>query len=230
MMTFDEQVKALREKVVPKATHKKKGDCTPSEWAGHLDYMAARHKANPEERRAASKKWRKANPEKQRAAIKAWQKANPEKVSAWRKANLEKIRAVRNKSKNKRRQNDPVFRMLDNLRCRQWHFFKGKTRSISMVRDMGCTQEFFRQRIESRLTGEMTLENYGKVWHLDHIFPLSQARIAESRINFLAAANWRNIQPMLGPENEDKSDEVTPDAQALFDQLKAEFAESRVAA
>jgi hypothetical protein len=40
----------------------------------------------------------------------------------------------------------------------------------------------------------------------------------------LSAANWRNLQPLTPKQNRDKGDKVTPESQALFDQLKAEFA------
>jgi hypothetical protein len=223
-MTFDEQVKALRGKVVPKQTKKKKSNCTPKEWAAKLEYLKSWSAANPGRRLAISKEWLAANPDKHRKAKREWARSNPEKSRAmaksWRDRNPDKFR----KSRNERYKNDPVFRMLCNLRARQNKFFKGKSRPLSMVRDMGCTQEFLRQHIASQLAGEMTMENYGKVWHLDHIYPLSQADIVGNPVHFLAVANWRNLQPMLGPENVEKSDEITPEAQALFDSLCAEFA------
>ena len=241
-MTFDEQVKSLRGKVVPKCADKKKANCTPAEWAANLDYLVewkrsnkdksrawsvAWNKANPERHRATNKTWSKANREKVRAADKAWRKANPEKAraaeKAWKKANPEKYRASQRKTQNKRAQNDPVFRMVCALRSRQNKFFKGKTRSLSVIRDMGCDPEFFGQHIASQFTAGMTMENYGKFWHLDHIYPLAAADIVNNRIHFLAVANWRNIQPMLGPENVEKKDKVTPEAQVLFDALCQEF-------
>ena len=210
-MTFDEQVAALRGKVVPKF-FRSKADCTPEEWAAKLDYVKAWAKDNPEKNQAAKKAWKKDNPEKFRATVKAWRKTHPDKH-----------RTTQKKWRKKRYHTDPVYRLLRCLRSRQSDFFKGKSRSLSMVRDMGCSQEFFKQHIIGQLTGDMTLENHGKVWHLDHIYPLSKADLTD-RVQFLAAANWRNLQPMLGPENKEKSDEITPEAQVLFDELVREFA------
>lgn len=222
-MTFDEQVAALRGKVAPLNPNKKKADCTPEEWAAKLDYQKPRSKA-----------WAKAHPEKYRAWDKAWRNTNPNKKRgadrAYRAANPEKMRAKAKARQKKRYRNDPVYRMMRNLRGRQRQFFKGTLRSLSMVRHIGCTQEFFRQHIASQLTGEMTLNNYGTVWHLDHIYPLSKASIVDNPVHFLAAANWRNLQPLPGPENLEKSDEVTPEAQALFDSLVQEFTRKVVAA
>jgi DNA-binding helix-hairpin-helix protein with protein kinase domain len=95
-----------------------------------------------------------------------------------------------------------------------------------MVRDMGCDQRFFLRHIESQFTAGMTMENYGKLWHLDHIYPLSKADLTD-RVQFLAAANWRNLRPMLGPENVEKRDTITPEGQALFDLLCREFSHER---
>ena len=214
-MTFDEQVTALKGRVIPAQSRKKKSDSTPEEWAACLAYYKAWRDTNPEKAAA----WRKRNPAKVRAAAKKWNRANPEKR-----------RAILRKCLRKRFQTDHAFRMMHNLRVRQRKFFKGKTRSLSMIRDMGCTQEFFRQHIESQLAGDMTMKNYGKVWHLDHIYPLAAADIVGNPVHFLAACNWRNLQPMLGPENEEKSDDVTPEAQVLFDSLVHEFTRKVVAA
>lgn len=244
-MTFDEQVAALRGQSKPRRTLRKKADCTPAEWAANMDYKSAWDAANRDKERERNRrrdkkrrtinrernrKWRADNPSKSRESSLAWRTANPEAAREsdrrWRSKNPTYLcNYIR-----ERRKTDPHFRMTGNLRKRQNKFFKGTTRSLSMVRDMGCTQEFFRQHIISQLTGDMTLENYGKVWHLDHIYPLSAADIVDNPIHFLAAANWRNLQPLPGPENLKKSDEVTPEAQALFDSLVQEFTRKVVAA
>ena len=219
-MTFDEQVAALRGCVVPKHTNKKKSDCTPKEWAAYLEYKKPRNNA-----------WQKSNHDKVIATNNKWAASNPDKVAAirkranekWKKANAEKYLSYQRSYWKQRYKHDPDYRMICSLRARQSEFFKGKDRSLSMVRDMGCTQQFFRQHIISKLSAGMTMENYGTVWHLDHIYPLSKAGIVENPIHFLAAANWRNLQPLPGPENLEKSDEVTPEAQSLFDSLVKEF-------
>jgi hypothetical protein len=225
-MTFDEQVAALRGGVVPRHPHKKKADCTPEEWAAYLDYSKAMSKAwrddNPEQARASVNKWSKANPDKKRDAERKCRASKPDKYRLYCKTYHRKYQKIRRKS-------DTWFRIASNLRTRQWQFFKGKSRSLSMVKQIGCDREFFLRHIASRFAVGMTLENYGKVWHLDHIYPLSKADMTD-RVQFLAAANWRNLQPLLGPENEEKSDDVTPEAQALFDLLVQEFTRKVVAA
>lgn len=131
----------------------------------------------------------------------------------WRLLNREIINAKR----RRRVKNDPMSKMRMALRTRQRQIFASlKTqRTGSFVRDMGCDCESFRRYIAKLLTPPMTLDNYGSVWHLDHIYPLSQANLLD-RVEFLAVCNYRNIQPLLISENIAKNCSVTPKARALF--------------
>ncbi len=228
---FDAAVQSLRGKVVPKRTNKPKAECTPEEWAANLDKMQQWEADNPGKSKERSRKWRASNPEKARSKCRAWRGRNPDKhrecVAKWRKANPSRHRQNHHNWRRKARKSNPYFRMMENLRDRQRDFFKGRGRSLSMVRNMGCDREFFLRHIESQFTAGMTMENYGTVWHLDHIYPLSKASIVDNPIHFLAAANWRNLQPMLGPENSEKNDAVTPESQVLFDDLCREFSQRR---
>ena len=38
---------------------------------------------------------------------------------------------------------------------------------------IGCTKEFLKNWIQFQLYGDMTVENYGKIWQLDHTIPIS---------------------------------------------------------
>ena len=47
---------------------------------------------------------------------------------------------------------------------------------------------------------EMTWENYGSKWHIDHIIPISSFNL-KNREEFLQACNWLNLQPLWAEEN-----------------------------
>lgn len=248
-MTFDEQVAALRGTVEPRPLNKKKCDSTPEQWAAFLDYKQSqwhlphvrerntrhRQKGSTKARANANRRsWYSQNKQKMARWVRKYEREHPEKRREWLKRRIAKDpgkhRAKRAALVRRKRESDPAFRMMDNLRTRQRKFFKGTQRPASMVRDMGCDREFFLRHIASQFTAGMTMENYGTVWHLDHIYPLSKASIVDNPIHFLAAANWRNLRPLPGPENIEKSDEITPEAQALFDSLVEEFTRKVVAA
>jgi hypothetical protein len=198
---------------------------------GNIDqvvaYKKAYRSANQEAVAAYEAGYRNANREARAESNRKYNDANRDSrvdySRRYRTANPEKVRETHRNHKRKKRRSDPWFKMSCSLRTRQWQFFKGTQRPASMVRDMGCEPEFFLRHIASQFTAGMTMENYGKFWHLDHIYPLAAADIVNNRIHFLAVANWRNLQPMLGPENVEKKDKVTPEAQALFDALCQEF-------
>lgn len=138
----------------------------------------------------------------------------------WRELNRLSINAKR----RHRSRTDPMWRMRMSLRARQRAMFLRLRiqKSGSFVRDMGCNLKFFRQHLAKLLVPPMTLDNYGTVWHLDHVYPLSRANLAD-RVEFLAVANYRNLQPMLISSNLSKNCSVTPQARALFRRLCRRF-------
>lgn len=244
---FDAAVKALRGKVAPKNHDKKKADCTPEEWAAKVDYTkAAQSKwrlANPERNRESKRKLRAANidhfrevrrmryaqnPEKEREQARLRASANRERhrenSKRWVAANPERRRRNVRRLQAEKRKSNPDFKLRQDLRCRLYQAIKGNAKQGSAVRDMGCTIAEFWAHMEPQFQSGMTRGNMGKAWEIDHIYPLSKADLTGSRTEFLAANNWRNLQPLTPKQNGDKGDTVTPEAQALFDQLKAEFA------
>lgn len=246
---FDAAVAALRGKVTPKAANKKKANCTPAEWAANLDYGVSANKRNrdknPERKRevrrnSARKKYAE-NPDRFKTIVKEWASKNPESVregsKRWRENNLEakreankkwaaanrdKVREATRKYEARRLREDEDFRMRRYLRTRQRQALAGIPKVCSAVRDLGCTIEELWVHLESKFQPGMTRENYGPVWVLDHIFPLAKVKKG-CRIEFLASANWRNLQPLTPEQNNEKGDTVTPEAQALFDRLVKEF-------
>jgi hypothetical protein len=56
-------------------------------------------------------------------------------------------------------------------------------------------------------TSEFTLENYGKIWHIDHVIPLSKFNF-ENEQDRSIAFNWRNTMPLLAKENLSKNNKI----------------------
>ena len=103
---------------------------------------------------------------------------------------------------------------------------KNEAKTGSAVRDMGCTGEEIKRHLESLFDENMTWENYGEYWHIDHIYPLGRAN-HKDRVEFLAVNNWRNLQPLEAKANMEKGDQVFPEAQELFNKLKKEFSKKQ---
>ena len=127
-------------------------------------------------------------------------------------------------------QRDPEYKMRSRLRTRGYQVIRGALAGVTFmtsgefVRALGIPVDAFLHHLESLFDEHMTWDNWGSYWHLDHIYPLSEAKLKD-RIEFLAVNNWRNLQPLEAKANIAKGDKVTTEAQELFDSLKEEFSE-----
>ena len=53
----------------------------------------------------------------------------------------------------------------------------------------------------------MTEENYGKIWRLDHCYPLSKNYLSDKN-EMNESNNWINLRPMYCSENISKGDKI----------------------
>lgn len=72
---------------------------------------------------------------------------------------------------------------------------------------IGCEINFLKSYIEARWQAGMNWDNYGKVWVLDHIFPLAKMNLSTKRAQ-LMANHYTNLQPMFVKQNLSKGDKV----------------------
>ena len=99
----------------------------------------------------------------------------------------------------RRRQNDDNYRLTKICRTRIWQALKGKNKSASTMKLIGCSIDELWVHLESKFEHWMTRENYG-LWDVDHI-------IACAKFNLIyleqqrACFNWSNLQPLEHIEN-----------------------------
>ena len=67
----------------------------------------------------------------------------------------------------------------------------------------------------------MTLENYGKVWCVDHCLPLSKIDLSNGN-DFYIFTNWINLRPMYKKDNIIKSDKIDHHL-FLLQEVKAKY-------
>jgi len=140
-------------------------------------------------------------------------KNNKEKISARVKKYQKENRESLNLYFVKRKKEDTNFKLACNLRNRLYAVLKGKTKKGSAIGDLGCTVSDLKIYLESKFychptTGEMmTWENYGKLWHIDHIKPLSSFDLT-NREQLLEACNYTNLQPLWAEENLKKGSKI----------------------
>jgi len=77
-------------------------------------------------------------------------------------------------------------------------------RNSDSCRDIiGCSIQFFREWIEFQFYDNISWENQGKHWHLDHVIPcitFDLVDINQQRFCF----NWKNYQPLRSDKNQSK--------------------------
>jgi hypothetical protein len=100
---------------------------------------------------------------------------------------------------------DPFEKFKRYVRTRIYNCLKGnKTKHAHEY--LGCSPDEYLKWILFNAS-EFTLENYGQVWHIDHIIPLSKFDFENEQDKFMAF-NWRNTMPLLAKENLAKNNKV----------------------
>src|ERR1043165_496630 len=106
-----------------------------------------------------------------------------------------------------RKQYDPEFKLLTNLRGRLWEVLKGKSKSQTTRRLIGVDIEIFRKWIEFQLEEGMTKENYGTIWHIDHVLPLASFNLLDED-ELQKSMIWQNLRPLTPVKNMEKSNKI----------------------
>jgi hypothetical protein len=157
---------------------------------------------NREKIRVDHKKYREENPEYN----KKYYEENREKISArqkkYREENREKIAECHKKYMRQRSQQDPIFRLLNNMHGGLWKCLSGKQKNSHTMQYVGMTPDELMDYLEGRFTEGMTRDNYGK-WHVDHTRPLASFDFTgpDNEEQLHMAWNYTNLQPLWAADN-----------------------------
>lgn len=170
---------------------------------------------DPEASRAYHAKQRADNPENHRKAARKHRENRPEEakridsVRYWKDPEAENAR--RGRHARAQYKNDPAFKVKCNLRSRLGMALKGlgAKKSGPTFDLLGCSVEEWMQHLESQFRPGMTWENYGPVWHVDHIKPCAAFNLLDPEQQRLCFS-WTNTQPLFAEENLRKSDHYAP--------------------
>jgi ATP/maltotriose-dependent transcriptional regulator MalT len=134
--------------------------------------------------------------------FKAWYKANKEyNKERWQKYYKQNKATLIARAKEQARQDRTNLngRLKRNLRTRMSMVIRGKIKSGSTIKDLGCDFKTFMLYIEGQFTEGMSWENYGE-WHLDPVNPLCNYDLT-CREDFLEAVSYLNLQPLWAKDN-----------------------------
>lgn len=121
-------------------------------------------------------------------------------------------RTGQNKKHNKlKRQTNPQWKLKQVLRCRYLDALKRHTsggrvnKHHSAIELIGCSIDFYKQYLEQQFKPDMTWENHGILWEIDHIKPCAVfdlTNIIQQHECFI----YTNTQPLYYSENRSKGD------------------------
>lgn len=188
------------------------------------EYMKKYRLNNKDKIKKTVKKYQLDNKEKYKEYDKNYRKENREKIEKQRKRhrlkNIDKIKQ-RVKEYNKRpevrqqireyqkykRDNDPLFRLNDNVRTRLGRFLrqKGYKKTSHTFEMIGCTPKQLKKYLEKQFTIGMNWNNHGSGWHIDHIIPLSSCKSEE---DVFKLCHFTNLQPLWAEDNIRKGSKI----------------------
>lgn len=171
-----------------------------------------------------NRRWTERNREKCRGYVRAsywrnheqelergqqYNRNNPGKASArslkWEKEHPEQARQTDRVYQQKRRQNNPGYRALDNVRRRFNGLLHGKTKNAASITQLiGCGHNELRAHIEKQFQSGMAWDNYGKgagKWEIDHVRPCASFSDLTDPEQLAQCCHYSNLQPMWGRDN-----------------------------
>lgn len=161
---------------------------------------------------------RQKHPEAARKSANEWARRNPEKSAAnkaaHKKRNIEKVRAAAREYERERRK-DPMYRLFASASKSVWDFLQGAKARRPFLSLVDWTPDEFRQHLEQQFTPEMTWENYGSYWQVDHIIPRSYVTlfptITEPEDLFQLFWGLDNLRPLPRRENLARGNRASPE-------------------
>lgn len=182
-----------------------------------------------------TKEWQCANKDKVCAKAERYREQYPERILVTRRTSYLKLREkclsrtqkwrekntdlVREQRRNwirhhphythESEQRNVNYKLGRRLRTRLYHALHGQCRHGSAITDLGCSVAELKQYLAAKFQPGMTWENYGKVWHIDHIIPLSFFDL-QNETEFKMAVRYQNLQPLFVKENLMKHASLSP--------------------
>jgi len=154
------------------------------------------------------------NREKRLEYFAEWQKNNQEHRreyhKQWRTENVDKWRKTKRDYEKKRKDSDPLYKLIANFRTAIWTVLKeSNVDKYGHYFDvLQYTPEELINHLEKQFKDDMTWDNYG-IWHVDHKLPITSFDIQEmGDKEFMKCWCLDNLQPMWGEENIRKSNKL----------------------
>jgi hypothetical protein len=119
--------------------------------------------------------------------------------------------------KNKQKE-DPNYQIKYILRCNlktQLNKINKNLKENKTLEYVDCSVEFFKCWLEYNFDENMSWQNRGTYWHIDHIMPCSSYDLSKQE-EIHKCYNWTNLRPLNKTENILKSDTIDLDLVKIY--------------
>lgn len=163
-----------------------------------------------EVRRASGREYYEKSVEARRAYAKK-RYADPDYKAKMAEYNARpEIKAKRNKRNKLRRVEDPMFAIKESMKVRIFDLLKNV--KVDKCNDLfGASKAQMMKWLEYQFTENITWDNFGDVWQVDHVIPIAFFDISVREEHFLCF-NWTNLTPLRKELNCSKSDSIDGEA------------------
>jgi hypothetical protein len=139
---------------------------------------------------------------------KTWTENNRERMTELQANWFQDNKAYVRDKNRERTKTDARYKFIVNQRRRISLALGHKQKKT--IEYLGCNSDEFFQWMSCQLDGELTLENHGEKWHIDHVIPISNFNL-EKEDEVSLALNWRNTMPLPTHENLKKNNKILPE-------------------
>ncbi len=154
-----------------------------------------------------------------------WVEENRERMTELQALWYQENKERRNEEYNRRYHSDPVFKFQQLCRRRIGMAFSDQDlrKSNNTIEYLNCSVPWLIQWFTYCFSSEMTLENHGSYWHMDHVIPVNLFDLTDP-VQVYFCFSWFNLSPLPGSENMSKQDtintrQLTQHIQKLMDFL-----------
>lgn len=158
---------------------------------GVKERMSQYAKDNAKQINERIKQWRKENPEKDRLIRERYKQNNYE--------------SIKKRARDKRREyyQDINKRLKFNISRAFNRYFTKSMKTSEYMKYFNYTIEDLKRHIENKFKKDMNWDNYGKLWHIDHIKPQSWFDFSDIE-QIKECWSLNNLQPLYASENMSK--------------------------
>jgi hypothetical protein len=122
------------------------------------------------------------------------------------KSKTPEYRQKRKERIKKQKEKDPFFRIKLSLRTRIHDLLRNKTQKTNEL--IGCCGNDLKIWLTTQFSSDMTWENFGKKWHIDHVIPISFFNIMNNPEEKFICFHWTNLRPLCKYENLSKGSKI----------------------